>query len=71
MRIVLWGAALGIVLALYVARLIAAFLYDVSPRDPAAMAVATAALLSVALAASWLPARRAARVDPVTALRTE
>ena len=70
-RLVLWGAALGLVLTLSAAKLIAVFLYDVSPYDPLAITVAVAALLMVAIAASWIPARRASRIDPVTALRTE
>jgi len=45
--------------------------YRVSPFDPVTFVAAPAVLLSAALVASWLPARRATRVAPVTALRTE
>jgi ABC-type lipoprotein release transport system permease subunit len=53
------------------ARLLAGFIFGVGATDPLALAAAPAALVLVALAASWAPARRAARVDPVVALRGE
>jgi len=46
-------------------------LYDVSPTDPLTLAATCVALLVVALIASWLPARRAAGVDPAVALRSD
>jgi ABC-type lipoprotein release transport system permease subunit len=49
----------------------ASLLYGVSPRDPAVFAVTTLALLASALVACWLPARRAARLSPVEALRAQ
>lgn len=52
-------------------RVLSAMLYDVSATDPATFLVLSLALAAVALVASWIPARRATRVDPVAALRAE
>jgi ABC-type antimicrobial peptide transport system permease subunit len=65
------GLALGVVCAIALMRLMRAVLYEVSPSDPAALAAAVALLAAVALAAHWLPARRAARVSPTVALRND
>jgi predicted permease len=69
--VALGGAAVGLAFALAGSRLISSLLYGVSPRDPAVFTATTLTLLVVALAACWLPARRAARVDPLIALRAE
>jgi putative ABC transport system permease protein len=69
--VALAGLAAGLVTAFASSRLIASLLYGVSPRDPGVFATATLTLLAVALLACWLPARRAARLSPVEALRTE
>jgi ABC-type antimicrobial peptide transport system permease subunit len=53
------------------AQLLESFVFEVSPRDPATLAASALALLSVATAAAAISARRAARVDPLIALRTE
>jgi putative ABC transport system permease protein len=71
MAIVALGAALGVLASLGLSRLIAAQLYGVGPRDPAALAAAVLVIAATALVASWLPARGATRVDPMVALRTE
>ena len=63
------GSVSGIGLALWASRFIADLVYDVSPWDPATFVAVTFVLASLALAATYVPARRAARVDPVTALR--
>ena len=63
------GVAIGMVVAIGVTRFMRSLLYDVSPTDPLILAVTCAVLLFVALAASWIPARRAAAVNPTEALR--
>jgi ABC-type antimicrobial peptide transport system permease subunit len=63
------GIAAGVGLALWTARFARAFLYDVSPNDPLTFAAVSAGLLLVAGLATWVPARRAARLDPASALR--
>ena len=62
------GLIVGGVLAVLAPRLIASRLYGVSPVDPPTLVLATSVLLLVAFAAAYLPARRAARVDPMIAL---
>jgi predicted permease len=66
---VLAGLAAGAALSLWAATLVGALIYGIQPRDPITIAGSAATLASVALLASWLPARRAARIDPLTALR--
>ncbi len=68
---VLLGMAVGLAGALAVTRLVAGLLYGVAPRDPFSIILAAAAMLIVALLAAALPARRASRVEPMTALRHE
>jgi putative ABC transport system permease protein len=65
------GVALGIAGGLALAGVIRTLLYGISPTDPATLAVVSAVLIAVAVLAAWLPARRAARVDPSEALRYE
>jgi len=65
------GAALGIPLTLTAARGLSALLFGVGAADPFALGVAVALLFGVAMGAAYLPARRAARVDPLVALRQE
>jgi ABC-type antimicrobial peptide transport system permease subunit len=62
------GVAVGLVGALALARFLRGLLFGVSPNDPATLVVAASFLLASAFLASWLPARRAARVDPIAAL---
>ena len=71
MVVALVGSAVGLLLASGVARLLAGFLYEVSPSDPLVFGLSFALLFGVALLACLGPARRAARVDPLVALRTE
>ena len=78
-RLIVWqgmrptglGLVLGVAVALLGTRLMEKFLYGVSATDPVSLAVAASVLLLIGLAANWLPARRAATVDPVSALRSE
>jgi len=65
------GVAVGLSGAVVVTRFIESQLYGVAPMDPATLAGAGALLVAVALLSAWLPARRAARVDPMVALRCE
>ena len=65
------GIGLGVISSLWFARLLSGFLFGVAPRDPAIFTAVTLLLAGVALVAVWLPARRATRLDPVTALRQE
>jgi predicted permease len=65
------GVVVGVLLAAAATRLIAGFLFDVSPLDALTFASMSAVFVGVALLASYLPARRAAATDPLTALRSE
>ena len=69
--LVIAGLALGAGLSYTASTLINSRLYGVASQDPLTMALATGLLLLVALSAAYLPARRASRVDPMTALRQE
>jgi putative ABC transport system permease protein len=69
--ITLIGVVAGAVAALFLTRLLASFLHDVSPTDPLTFATVSILLVSVALIACYVPARRAIRVDPVETLRQE
>jgi putative ABC transport system permease protein len=69
MKLVLMGAALGLAGAYLAARALEGMLFGVSPADPLTFAAVTAFLALVALAACWIPAWRAAKVDPLVALR--
>jgi putative ABC transport system permease protein len=70
-KLVFLGLFLGLVCALALTRLVAHFLFQLSPYDPAILAIAAGVLVAVGALAGYLPARRAMRVDPVTALRNE
>ncbi len=63
--------AIGLPLTFALTRLIRANLYGVAPSDPITLGGAVVLMLAVGLAAAWIPARRAAKVDPVVALRND
>ena len=65
------GLAIGLAVVYVGSRSLTAFLYGIAPHDPASIAFAVVMLLFAALAAGLLPARRAARIDPLTAMRCE
>jgi ABC-type antimicrobial peptide transport system permease subunit len=65
------GAGAGGVIAFSLARFLRAFLFEVAPWDPVILGGAVVVLAGSALAASWIPARRAAKVDPALAIRSE
>jgi putative ABC transport system permease protein len=70
-----WKAGVGLVIGLggafFLSRYMGAMLYEVNPNDPVIFTAVAGILLVVAFLASWLPARRAARVDPIVALRCD
>jgi putative ABC transport system permease protein len=71
LRLILWGTGVGLVAALTVSRVLGSLLYEVGSRDPLSFAAVTLVLIAVALMATLIPARSAARVDPMVALRCE
>lgn len=68
-KMVVWGVALGIASALILTRFLQGMVFGLSTADPVVMLAVSALLFTVALAACWLPARRAMSVDPIVALR--
>ncbi|HLB44649.1 MAG TPA: FtsX-like permease family protein, partial [Candidatus Limnocylindrales bacterium] len=70
-RLAVVGAGAGLVAAVAVSRVMRSLLFGVSATDPLTFVVVIAVLLAVAVAATWLPASRATRVDPVDVLRAE
>jgi ABC-type antimicrobial peptide transport system permease subunit len=71
LRLLAIGMMLGIPLAMTVSRFIKSMLFGLTPNDPATILGVTATLTAAGILAAWIPARRAVRVDPITALRCE
>jgi putative ABC transport system permease protein len=70
-RLAIFGVVLGLGAGIALTRLLRTLLFEVKPGDPATFAVCAAVLFAAAIAACWIPARRATRVDPLVALRYE
>ena len=66
-----WGTGMGLISCYWLSRLVSNQLYGVSAHDPATLVTVAALLIVVALSASYIPARRATKVDPLVALRYE
>ncbi len=71
LRVAVAGTAVGLVVALWASGLLKALLFEVTTFDPLVAIASVAVLLTATLAASYLPARRAARIDPISALKTD
>jgi predicted permease len=75
LREVLWmslaGLAIGLPVAFATSKLVSSFLFGIKPNDPASLGLAVATLIAAAAIAGYVPARRATRIDPMTALRNE
>jgi len=71
LKLAIVGVALGLLAAIAFTRLLKGLLFGISASDPLTFALIAALLVGVALLACWIPARRATRVDPMLALRSE
>ena len=71
LRIATLGIVAGVSSALVLTRVLRSIVYEVSPADPTTLAIVVVALVASCVLASLLPALRATRVDPITALRTD
>lgn len=70
-RLVSAGLVIGLIAAFVVTRLMTSFLYHVQPTDPVTFTTVSLLIMAVALLASYLPARKAMKIDPLIALRCE
>ena len=71
LKVVGTGVAIGVLVALWASKFVTDLLFNVSPRDPSVFALVATTLIAVAIVASWIPARRASRVDPNVVLRSD
>jgi ABC-type antimicrobial peptide transport system permease subunit len=70
-RVAIVGCVAGLVAAILASRVLASFLYEISPHDPWVLVASAALLLAIASCASLLPAFQAARIEPIVAIRCE
>jgi len=70
-RLAMAGLVIGLLGSFALTRLISKLLFGVAPTDPLTFASVSAILLGIGVLASWIPARRATRIDPITALRSD
>ncbi len=70
-RLLAWGSAAGLVLGILASNVLGAIVYEATPRDPVVLVGVVLAMLAVGIAATWVPARRALTLDPLTLLREE
>ncbi len=71
LKLLAWGSAAGLILGVLATRVLASIVYQANPRDPLVLVGAVLAMLLLGLLATWIPARRALAVDPLTLLREE
>ena len=71
LRLAVVGVVIGTAVALLASKWVKPLLFNVSPKDPAVFVLVALTLIAVAMVASWVPARRASRVDPNVALRSD
>jgi putative ABC transport system permease protein len=71
LRLVAIGLVAGLVIAVFATRLLTSLLYDVRPTDPLTLGAVTVLALATATLAAWLPARRAAHIEPMRVIREE
>ncbi|HEX5226939.1 MAG TPA: FtsX-like permease family protein, partial [Bryobacteraceae bacterium] len=71
MKLLAWGSAAGLALGILASRVLAAIVYQATPRDPLVLAGVVFVMFLLGLIATWIPAQRALRIDPLTLLREE
>lgn len=71
MKLLAWGSAAGLILGILASRVLAAIVYQATPRDPLVLAAVVFVMFLLGLVATWIPAQRALRIDPLTLLRED
>jgi ABC-type antimicrobial peptide transport system permease subunit len=70
-KLLAWGSGVGLVLGVLASRVLSFIVYQATPRDPLVLAGVVVAMMFVGLVATWIPARRALSLDPLTLLRED